>query len=216
MSDPRTPRNTTRAMRKDSAESLLLLAEGMATGSPASFIGRQEAAGQREMVNSTVIPTELIGCTEGDLVALGFELGPIVEGDPLFRQATLPEGWTREGSDHAMWSHIVDPDAYHRCAIFYKAAFYDRRAHLSVETVYGYVGTCLYENRTPEVRGNWATREAVLAAIAEHRAYQAEKVAFWTDEHPEAPNAARWAAEHAEKVAICDRLEAALEAERTS
>lgn len=99
------------------------------------YIENMEAAGQRQVVESDVIPTELLRCTDDDLTALGFTLGDPVEDDPLFRHATLPEGWCREGSDHDMWSYIVDGEGKRRVAIFYKAAFYDRKAHLSLDQV---------------------------------------------------------------------------------
>lgn len=206
MPDPRTPRNTTRAMRDDPAENLMLLAESLGTGSPGSFIERQEVAGQREMVNSDVIPTEMLDCTEGDLTALGFGLGPVVDGDPLFRCVTLPTGWKREGSDHDMWSFIVDSDGYRRCSVFYKAAFYDRKAHISIDTVYSYVSHCLYEGTTPVVKGNWATRAAVLEEIEKARVYHQEKVDFWA-EH----DRPQYVSEHTEKVERCDEFKAAVE-----
>lgn len=123
-----TPQRPTNTSAIDPAEHLLSALVLGATGS----IEAQEAAGQREIVNSTSIPTD---CPADELEALGFTLGHVHEDDPLFRDAVLPEGWTREGSDHAMWSYIVDAEGFCRVAIFYKAAFYDRRAFASVERV---------------------------------------------------------------------------------
>lgn len=54
--------------------------------------------------------------------------------DPLFLRAKLPEGWVVKGLDHAMHSSILDADGFERVMIFYKAAFYDRRAHASLNT----------------------------------------------------------------------------------
>jgi hypothetical protein len=206
MTDPRTPRNTTRAFREDPAEALLILADGMATGSPAGFIERQEADGQRQLVNSQVIPTD---APDAELEALGFTLGPAVEGDPMFRQATLPDGWKREGSDHAMWSYIVDGLGRRRCSVFYKAAFYDRSARIRVNTVAGYVSECLYDGTTPTLDDQWATKDAVLAAVAEHRQRSAKQVTLWT-EHGNA----EYADEYREKVRRCDDLKARIEASR--
>lgn len=121
------PENTTASARRDP---LGTLAE-LAVGGPEL----QEARGQSEFVHSEVIPTELYGANDDDLVALGFKLGPVVDGDPIFRRAELPEGWRKERSDHSMWSYIVDGDGYQRCSIFYKAAFYDRSAHMQLNAV---------------------------------------------------------------------------------
>ena len=200
----RTPRNTTRAMREDPAEAMLALAVGMSDGTGESFILAQEAAGQREMVNSDVLPTDLRSPKQ-EFLDLGFTFGDQADGDPMFQHATLPAGWKREGSTHAMWSYLVDGDGFRRASIFYKAAFYDRSAHMSLDTVYGYVGTCLYEKKAPEPHGPWATREAVLDALASHRAQAAERVTRWTE-----LGNAEYVSEYEEQVQLCDRFVAAL------
>jgi hypothetical protein len=58
--------------------------------------------------------------------AVGFKFGDKI--DDLFLSAELPEGWTREATDHDMWSKILDADGVERVSVFYKAAFYDRCA----------------------------------------------------------------------------------------
>lgn len=82
-----------------------------------SYIEGMEAAGQRQLVASTVLPIE--GSEHQALIDLGFEFGDPV--DDLFREATLPEGWSKQGSDHDMWSYIVDADGQRRVSVFYKA-----------------------------------------------------------------------------------------------
>lgn len=94
-----------------------------------SYIEQQEAQGQRELVESQDLPVDTKG-TDQDFVNLGFVFGEPHKYDPLFRPATLPEGWRREGSDHSMGSYIVDDRGRKRVSIFYKAAFYDRSAHM--------------------------------------------------------------------------------------
>lgn len=201
-----SPRNTTSAMRDD-AERLLFLAESMGRGGPGGAIEAQEAAGQRELVNSDVIPTRLQGSTEDDLTALGFKLGPVVEGDDMFRRASLPEGWEREGSEHAMWSYLLDGLGRRRCSIFYKAAFYDRDAFMSITSVGGYVSDRAYYKKPVVLDDEWATGDAVLAAIDENRAYEIEQVAFWTEHGNE-----EYASEHAEKAKAWDVFKARIEA----
>jgi len=46
----------------------------------------------------------------------------------------MPEGWRFEQSDHSMWSNLVDGNGFKRGSMFYKAAFYDRSAHLGLNT----------------------------------------------------------------------------------
>jgi hypothetical protein len=82
-----------------------------------------EAAGQREVVTTDRMPVK---APWPELAELGFVRGKQI--DDLFTHATLPKGWSREGSDHSMWSYITDERGIRRVAIFYKAAFYDRDA----------------------------------------------------------------------------------------
>ena len=86
-------------------------------------IEAQEAAGQRQLVQSSVLPKE---CPRAELEAMGIVFGADV--DDLFISVTLPVGWTKQPTDHHMWSDLLDEKGRTRAAIFYKAAFYDRRA----------------------------------------------------------------------------------------
>ncbi len=123
----RTPTNTSQQM-KDMP--MLGLAAASGSGGADQFIEEQEKNGQAELVHSDTIPSDMRGCREL-MEQLGFQFGDRVKGDPLFMYATLPEGWGKKGTDHSMWSHIVDKQGRPRFAIFYKAAFYDRAAHIS-------------------------------------------------------------------------------------
>lgn len=131
MSDRITsPSNTTREVQEFP---LGFLAASLGSGGASGAIEEQERNGQAELLNSTTLPTD--GSNSPELAALGFVFGDEVPGDPMFRQATLPEGWTREGSDHAMHSYVCDERGVRRVNVFYKAAFYDRRADLHVMNV---------------------------------------------------------------------------------
>lgn len=93
------------------------------------YIESMEAAGQRQLIASTELPTDTHD-SDDEFIALGFTFGAPNQDDPLFRPATLPEGWKKVGSDHAMGSYVVDGKGRKRVSIFYKAAFYDRRANM--------------------------------------------------------------------------------------
>ena len=150
------------------ANALLGLAVSMSTGNPSTFIEEQERNGQAEIVNSDVLPAKM-----GDRAAyeaVGFTFGDPVKGDDLFVHATLPAGWRREGTDHAMHSSIIDSLGRKRVSVFYKAAFYDRRANMSLITVSWYAYDCLnlYGDggpKTPVLDGQWATKEAFAGAL---------------------------------------------------
>lgn len=90
-----------------------------------------EAAGQVAFVNSDVLPTTgIVEASEWE--ALGFIFGAVLADDPLFQRVMLPEGWTRKGSSHSMWSYLYDAAGFRRVAIFYKAVSYDRSAHMAL------------------------------------------------------------------------------------
>lgn len=106
--------------------------DGLLAAGNDGYIMNMEAQGQRQLVNSTVLPVEIQGAFV-DWEAHGFVFGDPVADDPLFREVTLPEGWRKEPSDHDMWSYVVDAAGVRRVAVFYKAAFYDRRAFMRLE-----------------------------------------------------------------------------------
>lgn len=106
-----------------------ILKLGMVIGGSAA-VEFQEKLGQREMCQSEAIPVRRDGITDEQLTALGFVLGERAKGDDLFQQATLPACWKNVHTDHSMWSKIVDGKGRDRFLVFFKAAFYDRSAHM--------------------------------------------------------------------------------------
>jgi len=132
MTNYKKPTNTS----KLPAEALLAVALGSVDG-PSSAIEHMEAEGQRQFVGSDSIPAEILQPygvevdVEAELQKLGFELGEVFPSDPLFRGCSLPPGWKRAGTDHSMHSDILDEYGRPRIGVFYKAAFYDRRASMS-------------------------------------------------------------------------------------
>lgn len=117
------------------AEALGFLMEASLVGTSRA-IENQEARGQRQLVNSEVLPTRLNGCKPA-LEKLGFQFIGEVERDPLFQRVNMPQGWKKQATDHSMWSDLVDDKGRRRGSIFYKAAFYDRDAFLNLNTRYG-------------------------------------------------------------------------------
>lgn len=181
MTEPSYIRNTTREENPmtDGAEGRLFLASALATGSNDEYIRAQEKRGQRQLVNSDRLPK----AREGDepYIALGFTFGEFDRDDPLFRPATLPPGWKREASDHNMWSYIVDQHGRRRVGVFYKAAFYDRKADMHLETPASYLRNALYYGTRPVLDDEWLTlsiaRETLeaLAATEDKQAADAER-----------------------------------------
>lgn len=97
-------------------------------------IEAQEAAGQATFCAKQILPKELRHVTREQLEAIGFKFG--TDHDDIFVNATLPAGWTKKASDHSMWSYLLDAKGRKRASIFYKAAFYDRSASMSMDCRY--------------------------------------------------------------------------------
>jgi len=108
-----------------------------------------EARGQAEMVKSESLPVATNFCTDADLEAMGIQLGKPFEEDPIFRPAVLPDGWVRRPTDHSMWSEVVDSRGRVRLNIFYKAAFYDRSAHVGAEKRFNVLNGGSFRSRQP-------------------------------------------------------------------
>lgn len=210
-------RNTTADMNAPgSPDPLLLIASAMSNGSPDKFIYAQERAGQQQLVASQMLPTEAKP-SDADFEAAGFTFDKPVPGDDLFRPATLPGGWTKRGSDHDMWSYVVDQHGRDRVAIFYKAAFYDRRAFMRLIGVSEYVYSHISGYGAAELvtDDQWATPEAIAAVALNHAAdFQRdidELTAWLTDEtHGRAKfaeeNLPEKAERHAKCIAIAERF----------
>lgn len=91
----------------------------------------QEATGQTEINEKNLLPIQegMSGNSKENLEMMGVKV--ISESDDLFYNVELPDGWKMEPSDHSMWSYLLDDKGRERASIFYKAAFYDRNAHIS-------------------------------------------------------------------------------------
>lgn len=99
-------------------------------GNPDAIVN-QEKRGQSELVNSSQLPSQIVG-DKSILEAAGVKFGEASSGDELFTEAELPKGWKLKATDHDMWSHLIDENTMIRAKIFYKAAFYDRRATMNI------------------------------------------------------------------------------------
>jgi hypothetical protein len=51
----------------------------------------------------------------------------------LFVPVAFPKDWRKKPTEHSMWTDILDGEGNKRGSIFYKAAFYDRSAHVHLE-----------------------------------------------------------------------------------
>ena len=120
--DSGNPAAVSAAARGDLANAILAATPG--------GIEAQEAQGQRDLCASGQRLPKRMDRTAVE--AMGIKIG--ADADELFVYAELPEGWQIKPTDHSMWSDLVDAAGKKRAAIFFKAAFYDRKAFMRVET----------------------------------------------------------------------------------
>lgn len=100
-----------------------------------SFIEDMEARGQRELTSQTSkLPTE--GSKDPAWAKMGVLYGEPDKDDPKFSFVQLPAGWVLRPTDHSMWNQLLDDKGRVRGKMFYKAAFYDRRATIHPVTRY--------------------------------------------------------------------------------
>lgn len=97
-------------------------------------IQAQKARGQRAFVASETLPIEINYNTREDYESLGFVFGEPI--DDLFIRCQFPVGWSKRSTDHSLWTDIVDDKGRKRGSVFYKAAFYDRDAFMSLSIRY--------------------------------------------------------------------------------
>lgn len=95
-------------------------------------IERQERQGQAQFVASQQLPRKFNGHPDGRQVLEGFGFRYGINADELFVNVQFPEGWVKQGGNHAMWSTVVDEQGRTRLSIFYKAAFYDTDAFINI------------------------------------------------------------------------------------
>jgi hypothetical protein len=134
--EKRAPRNTAQDVQENPILGLV-----PAIGEGGSGIIAQEAQGQRSFVGSDTLPTDMrrhSGYNTMEILeAAGVKFLGVVEGDKMFQCVELPQGWKKMATDHFLWSNLVDDKGRVRAAIFYKAAFYDRSAHISLSCRFG-------------------------------------------------------------------------------
>lgn len=113
--------------------------EWLMGGNP-NAIEDQELKGQQELVNSSQLPSQLNSSSdksdkdaEEAYTRMGIKVLGHSPGDDLFLDVDLPSGWKIVPTDHAMWSKLIDDAGKVRASIFYKAAFYDRKAGINIE-----------------------------------------------------------------------------------
>jgi hypothetical protein len=109
--------------------------ENALAASTPNGIEKQEKAGQLELCKtSNKLPKDMHFCNKEDFEKLGIKF--LEDIDKLFVKVELPIGWSIKPAEpysesaraNNMWSDLVDNNGAIRAQIFYKAAFYDKKA----------------------------------------------------------------------------------------
>lgn len=173
-------------------------------------IEQQELDGQIKFLSKEVLPQKANHCSVHAEVAyhrMGIEILDVV--DDLFLSVKLPDGWRKIGTEHRLWTRLLDNKGRERATIFYKAAFYDRDAFININQRYstkteplgGYdnydrdnppptvstvrdQGTIIWQSEPVEIpRGGWmiekSLREQGEAWLIEHYPNWQDEFAYW-------------------------------------
>jgi hypothetical protein len=109
---------------------------------PRVIIETQEAVGQIDMIKTTQLPIaveklnferdnpNIIKESKEIWGKLGIEI--IDKVDELFFSVKLPDKWEMKTRESSYGTYLVDEKGRERVSIFYKAAFYDRRAYADI------------------------------------------------------------------------------------
>ncbi|MDD5589210.1 MAG: hypothetical protein PHP92_04100 [Candidatus Nanoarchaeia archaeon] len=99
-------------------------------------IEQQEKRGQEQLCQSSQLPINgNFGDTE-EYIEEKYNKHNIKiigksQNDNLFFDVELPNGWKIVPTEHSMWSELLNDKGEVIADIFYKAAFYDRKAHIA-------------------------------------------------------------------------------------
>ena len=99
-----------------------------------NVIQKKEKEGQDELIRRTMLPRTMYP-EKSVWEELGFSFSDIPTDDLMY-EGTLPDGWNIQGTQHHMWSEIIDKDRNIRGNIFYKASPYDRKAYMALDQKY--------------------------------------------------------------------------------
>ena len=170
-------------MKPDEME---MLARALGGESAESIIEDQEARGQQQMARASVLPKDGSGGEHrAKLTAMGIQFHG--DADDLFVNVTLPEGWQVRPTGHSMHSDLVDERGHVRAAIFYKAAFYDRAAHIHIRQ--------RFTTRWEPICG-YGEHFFINCEVRVHRAYDEERPIWQSEPIQFATRQDRWAYEN--------------------
>jgi len=99
-------------------------------------VEQQEEQGRNELIIADQLPKTNNDFDRSALEIykkIGVEIVEDNNNDDLFFSVKLPKGWSKKCTGHNLWTDLLDDKGRKRACIFYKAAFYDRKAFINFE-----------------------------------------------------------------------------------
>lgn len=78
------------------------------------------------------------GASVEDFAQVGIRLGPVYDDDPIFRRASIPDGWSIESTSDPSISFLKDPRGCRRAEILYINTEAQRKARVTLRRRFGY------------------------------------------------------------------------------
>lgn len=173
-----------------------LLLDAMSGGSVTGAVERQEAREQQRACARAMIARRISENDKAVLERAGVVFSGEGEGDDVLQRVTLPPGWALKPTDHSMWSNLTDEHGAIRAKCFYKGAFYDRDADITITRRFYLDSEHDFDKRDP------ATHNCpVRLHLRDRRKSEPLRTSAWAtygynEEHPERADFVAWLDEH--------------------
>lgn len=168
---------------------LTVLGEAIKHGTEDAIL-KMEAAGAYQLRNQReVLPTN--GLEKREIwEAMGIVVGEKVDDDSLFTHVVLPDGWTLTPSDSNpdYWTELRDVKKRLRANIFYKAAFYDRKAFIrpltryAIHSVADWLGEA-FQERVVDLGVDEQARTLFVTKECSNSDEADQEAALWLNQH---------------------------------
>ena len=104
------------------------------------------------LIKAIALPVDMGDNDHQILKQYGIKFNGIVEGDEMFENVELPEGWSVVETDKPEWFSLDDNEGHSRATIHYSSSDWRRYAWLRVSRRFDIVPDYDYEDENPEVR----------------------------------------------------------------
>jgi hypothetical protein len=104
------------------------------------------------LIKAVALPVDMGEDDHQILKQCGVKFNGLVEGDEIFENVELPDGWSVVESDNPEWFSLDDDNGNSRAVIYYSTSYYKRYAWLRVSRRFAVVPDYAFEDENPEAR----------------------------------------------------------------